>query len=66
MKANIFILGGTRLGKDKEDIFRRMWGGMAYFNSLCSNKRGLAVLIKNDTPISNIKWENIIPGYFPN
>ena len=64
MKANIFILGDTRLGKEDEDIFRRIWGGMAFFNSLCSYKRGLTVLIRNDTPISNIKWENIIPGNF--
>ena len=41
-----------------------MWGGTAYFNSFCSNKRGLVVLIKNDTPISNVEWENIIPGNF--
>ena len=41
-----------------------MWGGMAYFNSYCSNKRGIAVLIKNDNPISNIEWENVIQGNF--
>ena len=57
MKANIIILGDTRLGKEKEELFRRIWGGMAYFNSLCSNKRGIAVLIKNDTPITNVDWE---------
>ena len=62
MQANIFILGDTRLGKENEELFRRIWGGTAYFNSYCSSKRGIAVLIKNDTPISNLDWENVIPG----
>ena len=64
MKASIFILGDTRLGREKEEVFKRMWGGKAYFNSFCSNKRGLVVIIKNDTPISDIVWTNIIPGNF--
>ena len=64
MQANIFILGDTRLGKENKELFRRMWGGIAYFNSLCSNKRGIAVLIKNDNPISDIEWENMITGNF--
>ena len=64
MKANIIILGDTSLGREKEELFRQMWGGTAYFNSLCSNKRGIAVLIKNDTPISNVEWKNIIPVNF--
>ena len=64
MKVNIFILGDTRLGKEKEEVFRQMWGGTAYFNSFCSNKRGLAVLIKNDTPISIVQRENVIPRNF--
>ena len=37
---------------------------MAYFNSYCGSKRGLAVLIRNDTPITDIEWENVIPGNF--
>ena len=64
MQANIFIIGDTSLGKENEELFRQMWGGTAYFNSSCSNKRGIAVLIKNDTPISNIDWEIVIPGNF--
>ena len=64
MKANIFILGDTRLGKEKEELFWQIWGGTAYFNSFCSNRRGIAVLIKKDTPISNVDWENVIPGNF--
>ena len=31
---------------------------------MCSNRRGIAVLVKDDTPISDIEWENIIPGNF--
>ena len=64
MQANTFILGDNRLGKENEELFRQIWGGTAYFNSYCSSKRGIAVLIKNDTPISDIVWENIIPGNF--
>ena len=41
-----------------------MWGGMAYFNSYCSCKRGIVVLIKNDTPITDVEFENVIPGNF--
>ena len=37
---------------------------MAYFNSYCSSKRGIMVLIKNDTPITDIEWENVIAGNF--
>ena len=64
MKANIAILEDTRLGKEDEESFKRMLGEMAYFNSFCSNKRRLTVLIKNETPISDVTWENIIPGNF--
>ena len=35
-----------------------------YFNSLCSNSRGLAVLVKDNTPITDIGWENVIPGNY--
>ena len=64
MKADIIILEDTRLGKGDEEAFKQMWGEIAYFNSLCCNKRGLAVLIRNETPISDITWENVIPGNF--
>ena len=64
MKANIFILGDTRLEKEDEESFKRIWGEVAYFNSYCGNKRGITVLIRNDTPITDIEWENVIPGNF--
>ena len=41
-----------------------MWGGKVLFNSLSSNRRGIAVLVKNNTPITDIGWENIIPGNY--
>ena len=41
-----------------------MWGGKVYFNSLCSSSRGLAVLVKDNTPITDIGWENVIPGNY--
>ena len=47
MKADIIVFEDTRLGKCDEEAFKRLWGETAYFNSLCSNKRGLAVLIRN-------------------
>ena len=56
MKFNIFILGDTRLGKEDEDEFKKLWGGKVFFNSLCSNRRGIAVLVKDNTPISDIGW----------
>ena len=61
---NVLIVEDTRLGKGDEEAFKRMWGETAYFNSLCSNKRGLSALIRNETPISDITWENVIPGNF--
>ena len=57
MKFNVIILLDTRLGKEDEQ-FEKMWGGTVFCNSLCSNKRGLAVLVKNNTPINDIVWEN--------
>ena len=39
-------------------------GRKGLFWFIFSNKRGLTVLIKNETPISDIAWENIIPGNF--
>ena len=64
MKFNIIFLLDTRLGKGDEEEFEKMWGGKVFFNSLSSNRRGLAVLVKDNTPITDIGWENIIPGNF--
>ena len=43
-------LGDTRLGKEDEELFLKMWGGKVFFNSLCGNKRGIAVLVKTTPP----------------
>ena len=64
MRTNIFILGDTRLEIGDEEPCKKLWGEMAYFNSYCGSKRGITVLIKNDTPITDIEWENVIPGNF--
>ena len=64
MKLNVIILGDTRLGQSHEKQFQRMWGGKVLLNSLSSNKRGIVALIKDNSPITDIGWENIIPGYF--
>ena len=39
-------------------------GGKVFFNSHSSDKRGTAVLVKDDTPINDIKFENILKGTF--
>ena len=64
MKDNIIVLGDTRLGQGDEDAFRRLWGERVFFNSYSSNKRGIAVLIKDSAPVTNLEWENVIPGNF--
>ena len=64
MKDNIYILEDTRLNVGDEKPFKKLWGDMAYFNSYCWNRRGITALIKNGTPITDIEWENVIPGNF--
>ena len=64
MKDNIYILGDTRLNVEDEKPFKKLWGDTAYFNSYCGNRRGITVLIKDGTPITDIEWENVIPGNF--
>ena len=39
-----------------------MWGKICYFNSLCGNARGIAVLIKDGVELENLEWKNIIQG----
>ena len=54
----------TRLSETSEEYFKKLWGGTAYFNSLCSNSRGIAVLIKDGVDISEAKFTSIIEGNF--
>ena len=60
MPENIFILCYTRLSLADESAFKKLWGQGVFFNSHSSNKRGIAVLVKDDTPINDIKFENIL------
>ena len=62
--ANIIILVDTRLSEQKEAGFKAMWGQTCFFNSFCSNLRGIAVLIKDNLDINNVQWQNIIKGNF--
>ena len=64
MPENIFILCDIRLSLADETAFRKLWGERVFFNSHSSDKRGIAVLVKDDTPISDIKLENILKGNF--
>ena len=50
MKDNIIVLCDTRLGKSDEETFRKLWGEIVFFNSYSSNKKGIAVLIKDNAP----------------
>ena len=36
----------------------KVWGERVFFNSYSSSKRGIAVLIKDNAPITNLEWEN--------
>ena len=59
---NCFILIDSRLGKEEEREFEKLWDGPIYFNSFSSNQRGLVVLLKDSLPAKNIKIENILEG----
>ena len=59
---NCFILIDSRLGKEEEREFEKLWDGPIYFNSFSSNQRGLVVLLKDSLPANNIKIENILEG----
>ena len=63
-RAHIKIFIDTRLSKTSEDHFKQLWGGTAFFNSLCSISRGIAVLIKDGVDISEAKFTSIIEGNF--
>ena len=64
MKDNIIVLCDTRLGKSEEEAFRKVWVERVFLNSYSSSKRGIAVLIKDNTPVTDLEWENVIPGNF--
>ena len=52
----------SRLGKEEEREFEKLWDGPIYLNSFSSNHRGLVVLFKDSLPAKKIKFENILKG----
>ena len=64
MDGDIFVLCDTRLGLADEAPFKKIWGETVLFNSHSSDKRGLAVLIKDRTPIEDVNFQNVIKGSF--
>ena len=60
--ANIIVLIDTQLSNTLEIGMKSMWGNRCYFNSLCGNARGIAVLIKDGVELKNLEWQNIIQG----
>ena len=63
-QANLIVLIDTQLSETLETCVKNLWGQRCYFNSLCSNSRGIAVLIKDGIDLENIQWHNIIEGNF--
>ena len=61
-KADILILVDTRLSKEVENEVKAEWGGPAYFSSFSSQARGIAVLIKKDSPIKVLDSFSDIAG----
>ena len=59
---NCFILVDSRLSKEGEKDFEKLWDGPIFFNSFSSNQRGLVILFKNSLPAKNIKILNIFQG----
>ena len=59
---NIIILIDTRLGRKDEEAFRKVLGERVFLHS--SSKRGIAVLIKDSAPVTDLESENVIPGNF--
>ena len=64
INEDIIVLFDTKLSLADESPFRKLWGERVYFNFHSSNKRGIAILIKNRTPIEDIQCKNIIKGNF--
>ena len=61
---NVFVLCDTRLGSASQRGFAKLWGEKAYFNSFSTSQRGLAVLIKDSLPVTDVKIENVIKGNY--
>ena len=64
MENDILVLCDTRLSPTDKGPFRTLWGKTVRFNSHSRDKRGIAVLIRDGTPIENINFQNVIKGDF--
>ena len=64
MEGDIFVLCDTRFSLADEGPFKKLWGETSFFNSHSSDKQGIAVLIRDATPLENIQFQNIIKGNF--
>ena len=53
-KPDVLILSDTRLSKEIENEVKCEWGGHAYYSSLNSQARGVAILIQKNFPFKLI------------
>ena len=56
------MLIDSRLDKEHEREFEKLWDGPISFKSFSSNQRGLVALLKESIPAKTIKIENIMIG----
>ena len=63
-KDNMFVLVDTRLSEEQETGIARRWTQHCYFNSLASNSRGMAVLMRDTLDVTDIEWQNVIKGNY--
>ena len=56
------MLIDSRLDKEHEREFEKLWDGPISFKSFSSNQRGLVALLKDSLPAKTIKIENIMIG----
>ncbi len=61
-RSNIFCLVDTRTSIETEHIYQKATKHKMFFNSLRSDARGIAILVKESCPITNITQEIIIQG----
>ena len=61
---NCFVLCDTCLSSDSQRVFAKLWGEKSYFNSFSTSQRGVAILIKDSLPVTDVKIENVINGNY--
>lgn len=54
-KVNIALLQETHLTDEEHKKLKREWVGQVYYSSFSSSKRGVAILIKKNTPFTIAK-----------